>query len=62
LRQKIAYPILKEIYRWLRLQFPQVPENSQLGNAIDYTLKQWPYLIAYTRHGAAEIDTNGVEK
>jgi len=61
LRQKIAYPILKEIHRWLRLQFPKVPENSQLGNAIDYALKQWPYLIAYTRHGEAEIDTNGVE-
>lgn len=35
--------------------------KSQLGKAIDYTLKQWPYLIAYTRHGMAEIDTNYVE-
>ena len=61
LRQKIAYPILKEIHRWLKLQRPNVPEKSQLGKAISYTLTQWPYLIAYIRHGAAEIDTNGVE-
>ena len=61
LRQKIAYPILKDIHRWLKLQRPNVPEKSQLGKAISYTLTQWPYLIAYTRHGAAEIDTNGVE-
>ena len=26
-----------------------------------YTLNQWPYLIAYLRHGQAEIDTNEVE-
>jgi transposase len=26
-----------------------------------YMLKQWPYLIAYLRHGTVEIDTNQVE-
>jgi len=61
LRQKIAYPLLKDIHCWIKQQKSMVPPKSQLGKAIDYTLKQWPYLTAYTRHGMAEIDTNGVE-
>jgi transposase len=61
LRQKIARPILKGIHRWLRSIQNQVLPKSKLGNAIHYTLKQWPYLIAYLRHGMAEIDTNYVE-
>jgi transposase len=61
LRQKIAKPILKAFYRWLKQVKPQVPPKSQLGEAIQYTLNQRPYVIKYLRHGMAEIDTNGVE-
>lgn len=61
LRQKIAKPIVKHIYRWLRSVRNSVPPKTKLGAAIQYTLNQWPYLIAYLRHGMAEIDTNGVE-
>lgn len=61
LRQKIARPILKDIHHWLRSIKNQVLPKSKLGNAISYTLKQWPYLIAYLQHGMAEIDTNYVE-
>lgn len=61
LRQKIAHPILKAIYKWLRSIKGKVLPKSKLGKAIFYTLKQWPYLIAYLRHGMAEIDTNYVE-
>jgi hypothetical protein len=61
LRQKIAYPQLKDLHRWLMQQRRHVLPKSALGKAMDYTLKQWPYLIAYTRHGQAEIDTNHVE-
>ncbi len=61
LRQKIARPITKEIHKWLRSVRPSVPPKGKLGKAISYTLKQWRYLIAYLRHGMAEIDTNYVE-
>jgi len=61
LRQKIARPILKEIHRWLCSLKNKVLPKSKLGKTIAYTLKQWPYLIAYLRHGMAEIDTNYVE-
>lgn len=61
LRQKQAWPILKNIYPWLKQQLTKTPPKSKLGLAIKYTLNQWPYLIAYLRHGVAEIDTNLVE-
>lgn len=61
LRQKIARPILVGIFKWLRSIQPKVLPKSKLGKAISYTINQWPYLVAYLRHGMAEIDTNYVE-
>jgi transposase len=61
LRQKIARPLLNGIHTWLRSIQKSVLPKSKLGKAIFYTLKQWPYLVAYLRHGMAEIDTNYVE-
>ena len=61
LRQKQAWPILKSIYPWLKQQLKNVPPKSKLALAIKYMLTQWPYLIAYLRHGSVDIDTNLVE-
>lgn len=61
LRQKIAFPILKSIYKWLCSIQKKVVPKSKLGKAIVYTLNQWPYLTSYLQHGMAEIDTNYVE-
>ena len=61
LRQKIARPLLKNIYQWLSAIKNQVAPKSKLGTAIFYILNQWPYLVLYLRHGMAEIDTNYVE-
>lgn len=61
LRQKIAWPILKSVKHFLKINLPRVPPKSKLGNAVSYMLKQWKYLIGYLRHGQAEIDTNWIE-
>jgi len=61
LRQKQAWPILKALFNWLKQQQIKVPPKSKLGQAIQYTLNQKPYLNKYLRHGKAEIDTNWVE-
>lgn len=60
-RKKIALPILRDFIRWLKQVAPQVPPKSKLGEAIQYTFNQWPFLIKYLHHGMAEIDTNWVE-
>ena len=61
LRQKQAWPILKALHPWLKQQLIKTPPKGKLGGAIQYMLNQWPYLIAYLRHGDTEIDTNWVE-
>ena len=61
LRQKIALPILRSIYKWLKSIKNKILPKSKLGKAVNYFLNQWRYLIAYTKHGMAEIDTNYVE-
>lgn len=60
-RRREAVPILDEFHDWLLSTQGQVPPGSKIGEALEYTLKQWPYLIEYTQHGEAEIDNNGVE-
>lgn len=61
LRQKQAWPILIKLLSWLKKQQSKVPAKSKLANAINYTLNQWKYIVAYVQHGMAEIDTNKVE-
>ena len=61
LRRRIARPLLQDLYAWLHSVKPKVLPKSALGKAIAYTLKQWPYLMAYVNHGMVEIDTNIVE-
>ena len=61
LRQEKAIPILKEFNQWLLDSNKLVPPESAIGEAIKYTIKQWPYLICYADHGEVEIDNNLVE-
>jgi len=61
LREKESEPILKQLETWLIQTKSQVPPKSHIGNAIDYTLKQWLYVMKYVHYGEAEIDTNWVE-
>lgn len=54
-----AKPILDDLYKWIRTQ--QVIGSSLLGNAIKYTLGQWPKLILYIDDGHLSIDNNRAE-
>ena len=61
LREKSSLPILENFYEWLQKTKNQTLPKSSLGKAIDYTIKQWTYLIRYTHYGEVEADTNWVE-
>jgi transposase len=61
LRQTEAVPLLKGLKKWLGESVRDVPPKSSLRKAIDYALKQWPYLEAYGNHGEIEIDNNLIE-
>jgi len=61
LRQEKSKPILDDFYKWLSKKSLHVVPKSLLGIAVNYTLKQWPRLIAYLDHGEATPDNNVAE-
>lgn len=56
-------PILERIHQaLLRLKLARrILPQSPLGNAVDYTLNQWPLLDVFAGDGRIEIDNNLVE-
>ncbi len=61
LRQEFAPPILTAMKTWLDQQAREVLPKSKIGQAIDYTLGQWPKLERYISDGRFEIDNNWIE-
>lgn len=60
-RQEKAKPILEELLSRLRELSLRVPPTSKLGNAITYTLSQWPRLVKYLDNGHVRMDNNLAE-
>jgi transposase len=61
LRQEHAPPILEKFKAWLEAHLPKVPPQQKLGQAIQYTLRNWKELNHYLKDGRIEIDNNLVE-
>jgi hypothetical protein len=61
LREKEAWPVLKEMESWLKGNIVHVLPRSAIGEAISYTLGQWKWLVRYMEDGQYEIDNNLIE-
>ena len=61
LRQEEAKPILTKFHNWLLLKSDITPPKGLLGNAIQYTLKNWDRLIRYMNNGHLRPDNNLAE-
>jgi len=61
-RHEKAKPILDTLKKYLDEKSRCVPSKSKIGEAINYTLKRWPYLITYLSDGRYEIDNNRCER
>jgi len=61
LRQEKSTPVLDRIKSWLEAEQPKVLPKSDIGMAINYTLKQWPRLNRFVSDGRLEIDNCLVE-
>lgn len=61
LRQKIAVPILQQLFNWMKDEIIQQRPSSLLSKAIQYSLKIEKELMAYTEDGILHIDNNLVE-
>jgi transposase len=62
IRQQQAKQILEQFKSYLDEKSATVLPKSKLGEAIDYTLKRWPYLTTYLDDGRYEIDNNRSER
>jgi transposase len=62
LRQEQALPRLAAFRLWLEQQQAEVLPKSPLGQAIGYTLSNWPALRRYTEAGFLAIDNNMSER
>lgn len=61
LRQQETLPVLRKFRKWLEKRSLTVTPQSSLGKAVNYTLKQWPRLVAYVEVGEATPDNNLAE-
>jgi len=61
LRQDKAVPVLNQFKKWLNEKSPLAPPKSLLGEAIAYTLGNWPRLIVYVEDGLLKPDNNAAE-
>lgn len=61
-RLEQSKPVLDDFETWLREKKRQVLPKSALGQAIDYSLKQWEKLCAFLLDGRLEISNNRGER
>jgi len=62
IRKREATPILKDYKKWLIKQSYRVLPKSPLGQAVNYTLKNWIALTRYLGDGILSIDNNAAER
>jgi transposase len=61
-RQERCRPILNAFHDWLEREQRQVLSTSKLGEAVSYTLNQWPKLIRYLEDEELTPDNNACER
>lgn len=62
IRFEKAKPILDEMHDYLNEMHPRTFPKSPLGQAISYTLNQWPKLLVYLQDGRLENNNNRSER
>jgi len=60
-RKELVKPVFKKLKRWLLKKSNELPPETLLGKAVNYTLTQWPKLIRYIENSYLTPDTNLVE-
>jgi transposase len=62
LRQEIQQPIWDEFKIWAEANKDKVPPKSKIGEAINYFLSEYEYLIGYLKDGRLEMDNGFAER
>jgi transposase len=62
LRLEKAKPVLDDLHAYLIAMQPRTLPKSPLGQAVSYTLNQWPKLLTYLEDGRLENNNNRSER
>ena len=57
-----AKPVLDDLHTYLTAIHPRILPKSPLGQAVSYTLNQWPKLLTYLQDGRLENNNNRSER
>jgi len=60
-RKEKATPVLENLGKWIKEQYPLVLPKSPIGQALFYSMERWDKLCIYTTNGMLCIDNNPVE-
>lgn len=60
--KRLAKPILKAFYKWLKRKAPVTPPKSPLGLTLQYSLNHWKAINNYLLDGVLDIDNNRAER
>lgn len=61
-RQEKTKPILEEYKKWLDKEIKRTLPKSKLGQALKYSINQWPKLTRFIDDGKLDIDNNLAER
>lgn len=62
LRQEVQVPIWNEFKSWAEENNRKVPPKSKIGEAFNYFLSEYEYLIGYLQDGSLEMDNGFAER
>ena len=61
-RQGEAVPLLEQLHQWFIATIGNVSAKSEIGSAINYSVKRWSALTRYCEDGLLDIDNNTAER
>jgi len=61
-RDEIAKPIFEDMKSWVEKNRPKVPDKSKIGQAFNYFISEYEYLIGYLEDGRLNPDNGFTER
>lgn len=62
LRQEKSKPLMERFKTWVDELLPGTPPKGALGQALSYTVNQWPKLVKFLDHPEMPVDNNYTEQ
>ncbi len=61
-RQLSIAPRVEALFAWAKEHYPEVPQGSNIGKALNYLINQEPYLKSFLENPEIPLDNNAAER